>query len=86
MQFVNSWPADQPEFKEKCSEYQRRLITLSRQLIRIIALALGAEESYFDKMVTAPLASLKLQHYPPQDLDSSIEIGAPAHTDFESRS
>lgn len=80
----NQWPEHPSNYKEKLLEYQRELLKLSRKLMRSFALGLGAEEDYFDKMVTAPFVSIILQHYLPthpqtEDLDS---LGA--HTDFES--
>ena len=81
----NQWPEDWPEFKQKLLEYQAQVLTLARALMRTFALGLGAEETYFDEIITAPFASIILQHYAPQRLDSKDSMSLRAHSDFESR-
>ena len=60
------------------------MLKLARRMMQTFALALGLEETYFDKITTAPFASSKIIHYPPQEPTSMDETGAPSHTDFES--
>jgi len=79
----NQWPEDWPEFKEKLLKYQAQVLTLARALMRTFALGLGAEETYFDEMITAPFASIILQHYPPQQPDGKDPMSLRAHSDFE---
>lgn len=67
-------------------EYQREVIKLSRKLLRSFALGLGAEETYFDKYVTAPFVSIILQHYLPTHPGAEDPDSLGAHTDFESTS
>lgn len=67
-------------------KYQAELLKLSRSLLRTFALGLGAEENYFDPIVTAPFVSIILQHYAPRDPQAEDLDGLGAHSDFESKS
>ena len=80
----NQWPANPPELKEKLLKYQAQVLVLARQLMRTFALGLGAEENYFDHIITAPFASIILQYYPPQMPDAEDPQSLRAHSDFES--
>lgn len=81
----NQWPATPTEFKEKLLLYQAELLKLSRKMMHSFALGLGAEETYFDKYVTAPFVSIILQHYLPTAPDAEDPDSLGAHTDFESK-
>jgi isopenicillin N synthase-like dioxygenase len=52
--------------------------------MQTFALGLGAEETYFDSIVTAPYVSIILQHYPPRPAGSADVDRIGAHSDFES--
>lgn len=80
----NQWPDHWPEFRTTLLKYQAQLLKLSRALLRTFALGLGAEESYFDPMVTAPFVSTILQHYAPRAPGAEDLDGLGAHSDFES--
>lgn len=82
----NMWPKEIPGFQPRCVEYFAELLKLSRRLMRAFALGLGAEETYFDSIVTAPYVSIILQHYPPRPSDAVDLDGLGAHSDFESMS
>lgn len=56
---------------------------IARALMRSFALGLGAEETYFDSMITAPFVSIILQHYPPHDPSAVDPTSLGAHSDFE---
>jgi isopenicillin-N synthase len=74
MHEVNWWPDESvhPGFRAYCEDYFRRMLALSRVLLRGFALALGRDESYFDAHVseedTLSAVSLirypRLEHYP----------------------
>ena len=51
---------------------------LARSLMRAFALALELEETFFDKWLTEPMATLSPIYYPPSD----SQAGAGRHTDF----
>jgi isopenicillin N synthase-like dioxygenase len=58
---------------------------LGRRLHRGIALDLGVRPDFFDDKFDAPMAILRLLHYPPQPANAgAAEIGAGEHTDYGS--
>ncbi|MEL6584459.1 MAG: 2-oxoglutarate and iron-dependent oxygenase domain-containing protein [Pseudomonadota bacterium] len=78
---VNFWP-DLPGFKEDLLDYFNAVWSLGVALHRPIARDLRLPEGYFGPHFTAPMATLRLLHYPagsPQEA-----IGAGAHTDYGS--
>ncbi|KAH8892334.1 Clavaminate synthase-like protein [Thozetella sp. PMI_491] len=79
----NQWPETPLNFKKTMLRYQSELLGLSRKLLRSFALSLGAEETYFDKMVTAPFVSIILQHYLPTHPEADNRDSLGAHTDWE---
>lgn len=80
----NMWPEQISGFQPRLIEYFSELLKLSRRLMRTFALGLGAEEAYFDDIVTAPYVSIILQHYPPRAEGAADLDGLGAHSDFES--
>lgn len=78
----NLWPAGDADFKAACYRYDRNMVVLMRKMVQMFALGLGLDEHHFDSMVTHPLASCKMIHYPPQDPAADDETGIGAHTDF----
>jgi isopenicillin N synthase-like dioxygenase len=78
----NQWPSSPSAafFRPAMYDYYFYLVTFSRQLLRLFALALELPENYFDPITTAPLCSVRSIHYPPQEMSSDVGIGA--HTDY----
>jgi isopenicillin N synthase-like dioxygenase len=76
----NLWPAAQPELREIVDEWQDYLIGIARKLLRAWALALGAEESYFDQHFGEPSTLLKIVKYPGKE-DPTPQQGVGAHKD-----
>ncbi|RMZ86012.1 hypothetical protein DV737_g183, partial [Chaetothyriales sp. CBS 132003] len=65
--------------------WQERL-QLARKLIRIFALALDLQETYFDAVTTSPGADAVYVHYPGQlavDANKEMDIGIGSHTDIQ---
>ncbi len=60
----NLWPAAQPELRDVVSEWHDHLSGVSRKLLRAWALALGADESYFDEHFGEPSTLIKIVRYP----------------------
>lgn len=79
---VNLWP-DLPEFREAMLAYYNAVWSLGVDLHRAISLAFGLQETYFAEHFDAPMATLRVLHYPQADGQSS-GIGAGAHTDYGS--
>jgi isopenicillin N synthase-like dioxygenase len=87
MHYVNQWPDDFfPEFKKGMMTYWSHMLTLGRRLMRLFALGLDVEEDYFDKMMRAPLATIRTHRYSPIEPNNEDENGIGAHTDYESMS
>jgi len=61
-------------------EYNVAILDFSKKLMRLIALSLGLEESYFDHMADFPMAGLRALHYPSQETTTDVGIGA--HADY----
>ena len=79
---VNFWPGD-PAFKTTCLAYFDAAWALGRDLHRAIAIDLGQPESYFADKLDAPMATLRLLHYPPMPADAPAgQLGAGEHTDY----
>ena len=76
----NLWPAAQPELREVADAWQAHLTDVARRLLRAWALALGAEEDYFDRHFGEPSTLLKIVRYPGTD-DPEPQQGVGAHKD-----
>ncbi|KAJ1680653.1 hypothetical protein LUZ63_024135 [Rhynchospora breviuscula] len=74
----NLWPAAQPELKDVVSEWHDRLTGIARKLLRAWALALGAEEQYFDRHFGDPQTLIKIVRYPSKD-DPTPQSPRPLH-------
>lgn len=76
----NLWPEAQPELREVVAEWHSALSAISRRLLRAWALALGAEESYFDDHFGEPSTLIKIVRYPGTN-DPLPQQGVGAHKD-----
>lgn len=77
---VNLWP-EVPDFRVTMLRYFNAVWTLGIGLMQAVARDLGLHPQYFDLDFDAPMATLRLLHYPPASGDAS-EIGAGAHSDY----
>ncbi|KAI0170392.1 hypothetical protein BJ166DRAFT_494290 [Pestalotiopsis sp. NC0098] len=78
----NQWP-EAPEaafWRPAVYRYHAALRTLSERLLKVFSLALGLPEDHFDAITRFPLTNIRALHYPPQERDDDVGIGA--HTDF----
>src|SRR5262245_63611880 len=81
----NIWPQTPASYKEVFSEYYRQLERLGGTLMRIFAVALGVEESFFDDKIDRHFSTLPANHYPEPDGDPlPNQVRAGEHTDFGS--
>ena len=79
----NQWPSGLPGWKDTMQEGYSALGLLGREVMHAFALALELPETYFDRWLTGPMATLGPLHYPPQTgRITEARIGAGAHTDF----
>lgn len=78
----NQWPAHPSAlfFRPAIYRYYTAMLTFSRRLLSIFALALGLPETHFAPISSHPMTNVRVVHYPPQASDADVGIGA--HTDF----
>ncbi|KAI8652159.1 Fe2OG dioxygenase domain-containing protein [Fusarium sp. Ph1] len=84
----NQWPEalgdDLADFKSYSMEYYHSTLKLASDLMRVLALSLDLEETYFSRFLDGAVATMRLLHYPsqPADADEKLTRGIGAHTDF----
>ncbi|KAL5697543.1 hypothetical protein ACHQM5_028675 [Ranunculus cassubicifolius] len=83
----NVWPSTDilPRWRETMEKYHGEALRVAKEVAKIIALALGLDEDFFDKpeMLVEPIAILRLLHYEGTVSDTEKGIyGAGAHSDF----
>jgi isopenicillin N synthase-like dioxygenase len=80
---VNLWPT-LPGWRETVLSYYDACWALGRRIHRGFALDLGVAEDFFEDKLDAPLATLRILHYPPQPGrgHAAPDSGAGAHTDY----
>jgi hypothetical protein len=78
----NQWPREEilPGFREAFLQYYAQALELSRDLMRIFALALDLSEDFFDDKMKYPGAMARMVHYPPQPVAGETMAGLAAHT------
>lgn len=79
----NLWPDDLPGFRDAVSEYWRAMEALSTKLMRIFALALNLDESYFVTRSDRHVSNMRINYYPAQpDAPAQGQLRAGAHSDY----
>ncbi len=80
----NVWPdAAMPSFRPAMSDWYRAMSGLSRDLMRVFALALGMPERWFDDKIDREMSSLAINYYPVPDTPPLPgQMRASAHTDY----
>lgn len=81
----NTWPTELPGLERVVSEYVARMHTLSDELMRICAVALGLPDTYFEPYLSHPTYGCNLNWYPPLTRVGPPEPGQfriGPHTDF----
>lgn len=85
----NIWPSasdlpDVDDFKATALDYYGQVVSLAKDLLKVLALTLDLDEGYFNNYVEGAVATMRLLHYPPQPPDSPAKLtrGIGAHTDF----
>ena len=68
------WPKSQPRLNPICESYYKSVGSLASQLMKLFALALNLEETFFDDKVDKSYTCLRLLNYPAQDIDASTNI------------
>ena len=81
----NVWPARPERFRDAATVYYRTMDRLVVFLMRLVALALDLEESFFDDKVTRSIGTMRLNYYPRQlEPPHPGQLRAGAHTDYGS--
>jgi len=80
------WPKNPAQLSDVCRTYYESVQTLAGQLMKLFALALKLDETFFDDKVDRPYTTLRLLNYPAQP-PSSVDNGAvltrnAEHTDY----
>ncbi|KAF1996305.1 Clavaminate synthase-like protein [Amniculicola lignicola CBS 123094] len=85
----NVWPSasalpDVDDFKDTAQEYYNQVVSLAKDILKVLALTLDLEETWFDEFTEGAVATMRLLHYPSQPADSETKLmrGIGAHTDF----
>jgi isopenicillin N synthase-like dioxygenase len=79
----NQWPEHLPGFRDQMTEYFSSMQAFSLHMMRIIALSLDLEETFFDEACADSGPLLRLIHYPAHPSDAKPnQLGAGTHTDW----
>jgi len=80
---ANVWPTMPPGFELAATVYYRAMSDLVRELMRLAALALDVQETFFDDKVDRSIGTMRLNYYPAQiDRPAAGQLRAGAHTDY----
>ncbi|KAF8741851.1 Clavaminate synthase, partial [Rhizoctonia solani] len=85
--WANRWPdaKDAPKFKETFLSFFQTCHELHAEVMSSIALGLGLNERFFDKLIDEQYHNLRLLSYPPISRDALLKDGqarAGAHSDY----
>lgn len=79
----NIWPAVPRSFERAATVYYRTMSHLIVFFMRLTALALGIEETFFDRKVDRSIGTMRLNYYPAQAQPPRPgQLRASAHTDY----
>lgn len=79
---ANAWPAEIPDFERHAYALYQSLDALGRQILEIIALALGLEQDWFAAHVDQGNSILRAIHYPPIADKQTPAVRAATHEDI----
>jgi isopenicillin N synthase-like dioxygenase len=79
----NVWPAAPAGFERAATAYYRAMSELVVRLMRLAALALGVDETFFDDKVDRSIGTMRLNYYPAQAAPPEPgQLRAGPHTDY----
>ncbi|MFN4091074.1 MAG: isopenicillin N synthase family dioxygenase [Alphaproteobacteria bacterium] len=78
---VNRWPPGMPAFRETVLAYCAALEGLAASLLPLYARVLGLAPDFFDAPFRDPQFTLRMTHYPRQDVVADGEFGIAPHVD-----
>jgi isopenicillin N synthase-like dioxygenase len=75
------WP-ELPGFRERLEACYRALYALGQDILRAVALHLGAAEDFFEDAARESYSNMRVIHYPPAEaIAETTDIGVRAHED-----
>jgi isopenicillin N synthase-like dioxygenase len=77
----NQWPPDLPGFRDTAIAYCTAMEQLGKSLLPLYARALDLPADWFDTAFDQPTYTLRLAHYPRQDVVADNEFGLAPHSD-----
>jgi isopenicillin N synthase-like dioxygenase len=77
----NQWPDDLPGFREAVTAYCDAMEQLALRLLPLYSVALDLPPGFFPSAFNEPTYTLRMSHYPPQDVPEDNEFGLAPHTD-----
>ena len=78
----NRWPREIPGFRVKAYTLFESLDQLGKRILRLIALAIGLDENWFDDRVAQGNSILRAIHYPPISNKKTPAVRAAVHEDI----
>ena len=81
----NIWPDQPGNMRALCEEYYREMEKLAGDLMRIFALALGLDETFFENKIDKHITNFCINHYPAQaEAPKENQLRGGAHSDYGS--
>jgi isopenicillin N synthase-like dioxygenase len=77
----NLWPDDLPGFRETVVSYSAAMERLGLSLLPLYAVSLDLPPDYFAQSFRMPSYTLRMSHYPRQEVVEDNEFGLAPHTD-----
>jgi len=77
----NRWPGNLPGFREAILAYHAAMEALGLRLLPLYAVALDLPQDFFGQAFREPMYTLRLSHYPRQEVVEENEFGLAPHTD-----
>lgn len=71
-----------PGLRETSAKLSEQLMRLGKELLELMAIALGRDKDFFNRCMTQPVATHRLLHYWPIEGDAAKQIGCGEHTDY----
>lgn len=79
----NNWPAFMPDLRPALYRYFEEMGACGADLLRVVALSLGLEETFFEPCYTKPLQRTQIIYYPPQPpAPVADQFGVAPHSDY----
>lgn len=71
--------SDQDRFKTTVTQYHQAMTALAEDILKVIAMTLDLDKTYFQDFCNEPVSVLRLLHYPPQPVDASEDERGKIH-------